>query len=361
MRSVMIIRPGALGDAVLTVPLLEALFAAGVERITLLGTPASWAFLAPDVPGLEILDLDSRAWLGLFDKDAALGPEALALIGTPDAALVLLGSHGAAVERALRSVGVRRVVRAAPPRRDETVAEPTLDERRFIVASWPPEPAHAAFRLLRSLVVELGMTAGNALWPHAAMPLANHPLLRVTSQEIESVTRRLGLPARPHRGVLALHPGSGGPAKCWSAEGFAALAVAARERLRLLPVFLIGPADNERWRAIRAALPPVPVFAGIDPLALVCRPLRECVALLSIARAYVGNDSGVSHLAARACPALVLFGPSDPRVWHPLGERVAILRAPGGALDRLAVEDMIEALGFILESASFASGDGELA
>lgn len=343
VRSILIVRPGALGDAVLTLPLLEALYEAGVERFSLLGTPASWAFLVPDIRRLEILNLDSRVWLGLFGEATALGAEARALIGMRDAALVLLGSQRGAVEKALRAAGIRRVAAAAPVRRDQVPAGPLpKDAPGSMIAPWPPAPVHAAFRLLRSLA-ELSVTAGDALWPRAAMPLADHPLLRLTGQEIELVTRSLGFSARPRHGLLALHPGSGSAAKCWPAERFAALAVAAREHWNLLPVFLVGPADSDRWRALRAALPPT-----LEPPALVCRPLRECLALLSIARAYVGNDSGVTHLAARACPTLALFGPSDPQVWHPLGARVAILRAPGGALDKLTVENTLKALGLLL-------------
>jgi heptosyltransferase-3 len=59
--------------------------------------------------------------------------------------------------------------------------------------------------------------------------------------------------------------------------------------------------------------------------------------------AYVGNDSGISHLAAAlGRPALVLFGPSNPDLWSPRGARV--LRAPDGDLSRLSVYDVVGAL-----------------
>jgi ADP-heptose:LPS heptosyltransferase len=47
--------------------------------------------------------------------------------------------------------------------------------------------------------------------------------------------------------------------------------------------------------------------------------LRQC-------RCFVGNDSGITHLAAYlGCPTIALFGPTDPRMWGPLGRRVKIL------------------------------------
>ncbi|MBM4300198.1 MAG: glycosyltransferase family 9 protein [Deltaproteobacteria bacterium] len=59
-------------------------------------------------------------------------------------------------------------------------------------------------------------------------------------------------------------------------------------------------------------------------MARVARVLSRC-------RLYIGNDSGLTHLAAAVGrpDVLALFGPTDPRVWAPLGPRVSILRAPG--------------------------------
>jgi len=51
--------------------------------------------------------------------------------------------------------------------------------------------------------------------------------------------------------------------------------------------------------------------------------------LLASGRAYVGNDSGVSHLAAwLGLPSVVVFGPSDPVRWRPIGENVEVVRPP---------------------------------
>jgi ADP-heptose:LPS heptosyltransferase len=209
------------------------------------------------------------------------------------------------------------------------------------LAPWPPGPAHAARRLVAARAALDGGT--EAAWPGSPRALAEHPLLRLEPREIEQTLRQLNLAALPPRGILVLHPGSGGAAKCWPAKRFAELAAAAARHWGVLPVFLIGPADASAWHEVQAALPP-----SLAALALVERPLREVLALLSLARAYVGNDSGISHLAGRACPTLALFGPSDPRVWHPLGSRVVILAAESGNLARLSAEEVGAALGGLL-------------
>jgi heptosyltransferase III len=54
--------------------------------------------------------------------------------------------------------------------------------------------------------------------------------------------------------------------------------------------------------------------------------LPELISQISRCRAFVGNDSGITHLAAyMGCPTTALFGPTDPRVWGPVGRRSRVL------------------------------------
>jgi ADP-heptose:LPS heptosyltransferase len=51
---------------------------------------------------------------------------------------------------------------------------------------------------------------------------------------------------------------------------------------------------------------------------------------LAAANLYIGNDSGITHLAAATgCNVVAIFGTTDPRVWAPFGERVRVLGGPG--------------------------------
>jgi ADP-heptose:LPS heptosyltransferase len=55
-------------------------------------------------------------------------------------------------------------------------------------------------------------------------------------------------------------------------------------------------------------------------------PLLELMRQLSRCRAFVGNDSGITHLAAYVgCPTVALFGPTDPRTWGPIGKRARVI------------------------------------
>jgi heptosyltransferase-3 len=113
---------------------------------------------------------------------------------------------------------------------------------------------------------------------------------------------------------VLIHPGSGSAAKNWPAARFAAVIDALGGRVRMIA----GEADEQAARAVEACL-------GRAVPRLERLPLEDLAARLAGCRAYLGNDSGVSHLAG-LCGArtVVLFGPTSPSVWHPLGPNVHV-------------------------------------
>ena len=74
--------------------------------------------------------------------------------------------------------------------------------------------------------------------------------------------------------------------------------------------------------------------------------------LLDRALDHAEADLGVGHLAARTCPTLTLFGPTDPAIWHPVGRHVATLQGPRGRLEDLSLESALEALARVLGASS---------
>ena len=111
---------------------------------------------------------------------------------------------------------------------------------------------------------------------------------------------------------IILNPGSGSRLKNWPLDRFQE--VAGRLRDRGFPlVWLLGPAELGRKGEVTGSIlfaPPLPLLAAI---------LARC-------SLFIGNDSGVAHLAvATGCPTVVIFGPSDPLIWAPRGERVHIV------------------------------------
>ena len=178
----------------------------------------------------------------------------------------------------------------------------------------PPGSGHAAAWLA-------GLVADDPVEP---------PSLHPTPEELERAHAWL---TRLPPGFLALHPGSGAAAKNWPTDRFARLARALSPDAPWLLV--AGPADSEASRTLAA-----------EPGALLADrlPLRVLGALLSRAGLYVGNDSGVSNLAAAyAAPTIALFGPTDPEVWRPLGPSVRVVHAPGGRIADLAFDLVLDA------------------
>jgi len=318
LGHVLVIRPGALGDAILTLPVLRALRRAGAESITVLGTPASWQFLRAAHEGVRVRDFASVEWLGLFNAEAALGAAAKATLSRTATAIVYL-TESSGVERVLKREGIRRRICLAPP----------VESRSG--------NSHAARSLLQPLS-ELGIAArslDDALIPQ---DLQNDDFLKLDEFERIRVLEKLGLDADSSETFFAIHPGSGGRKKCWPAERFAQL-VPRISRKKMMPVVFFGPADDAIRDHFENLVAPGEYW---DPV--VNWPLRDVLALLTFCRGYIGNDSGMTHLAARACPVTAIFGPTPPAIWSPLGKTVRILQAPDGDLARLTVAEVLQSL-----------------
>jgi len=123
-------------------------------------------------------------------------------------------------------------------------------------------------------------------------------------------------------GFAVIHPFSGSPKKCWPLDRYQALA-------RLL----------ESHMPVRWCAGPEETLAN----AVRITDLYELACWLATARVYVGNDSGITHLAAAVgTPVVALFGPTDPRIWAPRGRQVRVIAK--AALADIAVEEVLDRL-----------------
>ena len=151
--------------------------------------------------------------------------------------------------------------------------------------------------------------------------------------------RGLGVdPARPY---VLIHPGAGGQAKCWPLENFIELAAAISSLGgTTVAVFVVGPTELDWWgqQTIAALQDRFPT--------LICPPLSVLAAVAAEAGAYVGNDSGPTHLAAAVGAAVVaLFGLGATASFAPRGRRVAVLDRQGlGSLSVGAVLTAMESI-----------------
>lgn len=141
-------------------------------------------------------------------------------------------------------------------------------------------------------------------------------------------------------GPIVLFVGAGGERKRWPMSCWQALADTLRADDPSRSVHVIaGPVEAERLST--------PDRASFDAIGgHVCDDMQELVSILRHARAYVGVDTGPTHLAAQlGIPTLALFGPTDPAVWSPIGPRVHVLAPPKPeCMDWLSVERVYKAL-----------------
>jgi heptosyltransferase-2 len=316
---IVVLRPGALGDSLLAFPALAL-----VRRrwpgahLTLIARGDVLSLARASGLADETVPYEISEWAALFGEGPPEGSIARAVFADAEAVVAWLPDSDGCVARNLADLGVRRIC-VAPGRSPEGMH------------------SHAALWLARTLV-PLDITPPRQVSELAMLV----PPPRWSAEEGASAAAlwaSLGLPEEPQR-VVALHPGSGGAVKRWPPAAFAQLA-ARLASIGYAPLLIAGPQDVEIADAVLAALPmgmaPVPVARALA--------VGGLAALLARCGAFAGNDSGVAHLAGLlGLAVLVFFGPTDPAMWAPLGAHVRTVRAPNGALARLGVETVWEAM-----------------
>jgi ADP-heptose:LPS heptosyltransferase len=147
------------------------------------------------------------------------------------------------------------------------------------------------------------------------------PMIRPTQADIvrgKEILAEHGV--MPTRKPVVIQPGSGGTHKCWRLENFLSIAktLAGKD---VEVIFLLGPSEMERLS--ESAMAAIGSAGG----RLTNLPLAEVLAILSNAAGYVGNDSGITHLAAAlGVRTVAVFGPTDPVLYAPIGPAVKVLR-----------------------------------
>lgn len=305
--KILVIRGGAIGDFILTLPaiglLREAFPAAhlevlGYEHIAAVATAGGFADARRSI--------EYGPMGAFFNPRAELDPELCAYFGSFQQVVSFLFDPDDFFSGNLRRCGVKNLI----------VISPRID----------PEGDHAVRQLARPLDrLALYLEEAGARWKPG-------PPERAFAADF--------LRAEP-RPIVALHPGSGGERKNWPVERWLELAAALAPR-RLLVIG--GEADAKAMAAFRGAGLPHARFAGN-------LPLPQVGALLAGCDLFIGHDSGISHLAAAAgAPCLLLFGPTDPDIWAPPHDWVYVLSAPGGQLSALPTAEVLAAaLGVLRE------------
>jgi len=289
---ILIVHPGALGDVLQAVPALRRLRAGAPDaRLVFAGQPRLGAVLV----ALGAVD-EARGFDGL-------GLEALfADAPVPGALADFLGRFA----RVVSWFGAR---------------EP--DYRARLRA------------LVRDLVIDRPVPDDDTpVWRHLIASLADAG--DVDADTLAPLRVEAGAAAR---GALVVHAGSGGAWKRWPPERFAAVIEAAARATGVPVVLHQGPADREAVEALESRLT-APVERLVEP------ELPALAAALAGAGAYLGGDSGVSHLAAAVgAPSVIVFPPAHLPRWTPWSPTARPIAASGGPDEiRLVTRALADAL-----------------
>jgi heptosyltransferase-3 len=146
----------------------------------------------------------------------------------------------------------------------------------------------------------------------------------------------------PDRPIVVIHPGSGGMQKCWAAENFVLLAGQLNEKGKEV-IFLLGPAEKERFtEKTLESIKKYPVLSELS--------LTQVLQVLACSDGYIGNDSGISHLAASmAKPTMAVFGPTNPAKFAPVGPKVRILEVEASVFQQPSEKAVGQARELLLE------------
>jgi heptosyltransferase-3 len=300
--STLVIHPGPLGDVLLAVPALRALQASGpAEPLVLAAQPSLGGLLG----ALRVVDahlgFDGLGLEPLFVEDGA-EPRVSAL---RDCSRVICWfGAGDPVFR-------RRLGTAAP---GAVVASPTGD---------------GAVPVWEHLLGTVGAPPG--CWRE---PLAVPPAFLAEGRR---ALEEAGWDGRTP--LLVAHPGAGGPSKRWPVGGFVESLGRVQSGRRLSVVVNQGPADHEVAMSLAGQL-------GGEVIVLKQASLTALAGALAQARAYLGNDSGPSHLAAAlGVPSVILFRAAK-LAWRPWWDGAIPVVVDTGSLrpaDVVAVGDRLAA------------------
>lgn len=291
---ILIIHQGALGDLILSLPVLYSLRLYYDRAFWVMaGNPETGSLLHNRFYAQEVVSIHNKEWAGLFLEESTIPDSFREFLSSFQKAYVFSSHYPEILNNGLKRAGLK-----------ETHWLPSFPD------------------LNRGIPLQVQQ---KAILRSANIPWLNPPITVFPSDQDRQAGREY-LDRMPSKdGVQglwwAIHPGSGSPRKNWPWERFMDVAHGISAQKQAQPFFLIGPVEQEASPKMAQEIEDrgFPILRNIS--------LPVLAGVLSHCAGYLGNDSGVSHLAAAlGIPTVLLFGPTDPEIWGPKGNLVRILR-----------------------------------
>lgn len=288
-RNVVVIHPGTLGDVLLAVPAIKRVASRFPQHHLLLIARGPISRLLAECHVVdEWIATESQVCSGLFTGFGEQSVELRSSLERCDVAVAWTVDVDGSLVNLLREYGVRKIWIQSP-------FSPAL--RR----------THQRDRFLET--IEEGSPTGLG---EDVLDSPDHLI-----EEGRICLAKKGI--TKGRSLVLIHPGSGSIHKCLGPEKWAHIIQQLQYR-EMSPVVLEGPADQDAVESVLSLL-------STQPPVLRDLSLSLLVGVLVQADLYVGNDSGVTHLAAIVgVRTAAVFGPTDPHRWAPSGRHVTILR-----------------------------------
>ena len=288
-RTIVMIHPGGLGDVLLAVPAMVRLRTRFPNHRLVLCAGDQIARL---LHACRIVDawisVQGRACADLFSGIDSVRGHVPTWLENSDLVIAWTQDPDGTLNETLKAVGVQEVI----------VRSPFSTE---ILST------HQRDRFLETINEVPSDDEGDALLTVA------EPLLYLGRSCLEAAGFSSGQP------LVVIHPGSGSTHKCVAPETLATV-ITALQISGAIPMVLEGPADRESVeRVLQSCVNPPILLKGLD--------LLTVAGLLAQARLFVGQDSGITHVAGLiGVKTFALFGPTDPARWAPRGAHVTVVQ-----------------------------------
>ena len=302
-KRALIIQPGAIGDCILTLP-LAAFIKASLQLggLDMLGHTEYIGFF----PGRTCIDsvssIDSVDLHRLFaDPNDFILPDRDPLIKTFSAyswIVTFMGEPESNFEKNL-------IFTTNCSNNSEVITLSQEPSKKF--------PEHISQYLIRQFL--------NQYTPSfdSSVPTDKDCHIKATQTDIfqgKELLWEFGL--EPQKKLVVIQPGSGSLDKCWHFENYLSIIHELRSQ-NIQAVFLLGPAEMERF-----SKETIQLFTK-ETKCLAELPLNDVLKIMTCTDVFIGNDSGITHLAASlGVKTIVVFGPTNKDVYKPIGPNVAV-------------------------------------
>jgi ADP-heptose:LPS heptosyltransferase len=300
MNSILIVHQGAIGDFILSLPAVEAIhrFYPGAH-FTFIAHPGIVEIIQRRPYFKQVFDCSDRCWTSLYSFEGQVAGVVYDLLSQVEITFVFGRPASQIIADNLANHFGNPAHRLDPfPEPDHGLGVGDYQCRqleKLSISATPP--------------------------PDAIIAPPHHNVLEARA----FLSRNLGSRDR----LVLLHPGSGSKQKLWAVAGWLSVInkLSAHSNIRL--ALLQGPADAVIVQHLRSQL------ESNSLIPVENWQLGKLAALMREADLYLGNDSGITHLAAASgTPTIALFGHTDPQVWGPKGPQVSIIRwQPGSSFN----------------------------